>query len=160
VKPRVYLETSVISYLVGWLNQRSILVAHNQEFTREWWSMQRNGYELFSSAVAVNEAKKGELPLATERLNFLSETTLLDVNDAATVLTLELLRQTRIPAKADVDALHVAVAAVHGMDYLLSWNCKHIVNGNILPQVYAVCRASGYEPPLICTPQELMEPGR
>ena len=159
MKSRVYLETSVISYLVGWLNQRSILVAHNQEFTREWWSLQRNRYELFSSTVAVNEAKKGELPLANERLSFLAETTLLDVNGAATALALELLRRTRIPAKADVDALHVAVAAVHGMDYLLSWNCKHIVNGNILPQVYAVCRASGYEPPLICTPQELMEPG-
>ena len=158
MKPRVYLETSVISYLVGWLNQRSILVAHNQEFTREWWSLRRHEYELFSSAVAVNEARKGEAPLAKERLSFLADTTLLDVSDIATALAFELLRHTRMPAKADVDALHVAVAAVHGMDYLLSWNCKHLVNGNILPQVYAVCRASGYEPPLICTPQELMEP--
>ena len=158
MKPRVYLETSVISYLVGWLNQRSILVAHNQEFTREWWSLRRHEYELFSSAVAVNEAKKGEEPLAKERLSFLADTTLLDVSDIATALAIELLRHTRMPAKADVDALHVAVAAVHGMDYLLSWNCKHLVNGNILPHVYAVCRASGYEPPLICTPQELMEP--
>jgi hypothetical protein len=115
-------------------------------------------YELFSSAVAVNEAAKGEVTLANERLTFFAETTLLDVNDAATALAFELLRRTGIPAKADVDALHVAVAAVHGMDYLISWNCKHIVNGNILPQVYAACRASGYEPPLICTPQELMEP--
>lgn len=155
---RVYLETSVISYLVGWLNQRSILVAHNQEFTREWWSLRRHEYELFSSAVAVNEARQGEAALANERLGFLGETTLLDVTDAALALAQKLLRHTRIPAKADVDALHVAVAAVHGMDYLLSWNCKHIVNGNILPQVYAVCRDSGYEPPLICTPQELMEP--
>lgn len=159
MKPRVYIETSVISYLVGWLNERSILVAHNQEFTREWWSLRRHEYELFSSAVAVNEAGKGEGSLAEERLNFLAETTMLDVTDGATVLALELLRNTRIPAKAEVDALHVAVAAVHGMDYLISWNCKHIVNGNILPEVYAVCRASGYEPPLICTPQELMEPG-
>jgi hypothetical protein len=158
MKPRVYLETSVISYLVGWLNQRSILVAHNQEFTREWWSTRRSDYQLFSSAVAVNEARKGEAPLAQERLNFLTETTMLDVNDAAMALAFDLLRRTRIPAKADVDALHMAVAAVHGMDYMISWNCKHIVNGNILPQVYAVCRAAGYEPPLICTPQELLEP--
>jgi len=158
MKPLVYLETSVISYLVGWLNQRSILVAHNQEFTREWWSLRRSEYELFSSAVAVNEAMKGEAPLAKERLNFLAETRLLDVTDAATALARELLRRTRIPAKADVDALHVAVATVHGMDYLISWNCTHIVNANILPKVYEVCRASGYEPPLICTPQELMEP--
>src|SRR4051812_37240795 len=107
MKPRVYLETSVISYLVGWLNQRSILVAHNQEFTREWWSLRRSEYELFSSAVAVNEAMRGEAPLAKERLTFLGETTLLDVTDAATNLAVELLRRTRIPAKADVDALHV-----------------------------------------------------
>jgi hypothetical protein len=158
VRPRVYLETSVISYLVGWLNQSSILVAHNQEFTREWWSRRRRMYDLFSSAVAVNEARRGEGPLASERLAFLAETTMLDITDDAISLARQLLRRTRIPAKADVDALHVAVAAVHGMDYLLSWNCRHIVNGNILPEVYAVCRTSGYEPPFICTPSELMEP--
>lgn len=133
-------------------------MAYNQEFTREWWSLRRHDYDLFSSAIAVNEARKGEASLATERLTFLAETMLLDVTDAATALAVELLRRTGIPTKAEVDALHVAVAAVHGMDYLLSWNCKHIVNGKILPQVYAVCRTSGYEPPLICTPQELMEP--
>ena len=116
MKPRVYLETSVISYLVGWLNQRSILVAHSQEFTREWWSRRRHEYELFSSAVALNEAKRGEEPLAQERVNFLAETTMLDVTDAAQALAFELLRRTRIPEKADVDALHVAVATVHGMD--------------------------------------------
>jgi hypothetical protein len=158
MKPRVYLETSVISYLVGWLNQQSILVAHNQEFTREWWSRRRGLYHLFSSVVAVNEAKRGDAPLAEERLNFLAETTLLDVNEAAVSLARELIRRGRIPEKANVDALHVAVAAVHGMDYLISWNCTHIVTGNILPQVYATCRANGFEPPFICTPQELMEP--
>jgi len=158
MKPRVYLETTVISYLVGWLNQRSILVAHNQEFTREWWSQSRHEYQLFSSALAMTEARRGEVQRAEERLSFFAETTMLDIPDEATVLALELLRRTRIPSKADVDALHIAIAAVHGMDYLLSWNCKHIVNGNILPQVYAVCRTLGYEPPLICTPSELMEP--
>ena len=127
MKPRVYVETSVISYLVGWLNQRSILVAHNQEFTRAWWSERRGQYALFSSVVAVNEARNGERPLANERLSFLAETTLLDVTPGATTLALQLLRNTGIPAKADVDALHVAIAAVHGMDYLISWNCKHIV---------------------------------
>ena len=120
MKPRVYLETSVISYLVGWLNQRSILVAHNQEFTREWWSQRRHEYELFSSVVAVNEARRGEEPLANERLGFLAETTLLDITEAAAALAVELLRRTRIPVKADVDALHVAVAAVHGMDFCLA----------------------------------------
>jgi hypothetical protein len=73
---------------------------------------------------------------------------MLDVSDAAMTLASELLRRTRIPAKADIDALHVGVATGHGMEYLLSWNCKHIVNANIFPAVYAVCRALGYEPPL------------
>ncbi len=68
MKPRVYLETSVISYLVGWLNQRSILVAHNQEFTREWWSTRRHEYELYSSAVALNESRRGDTLLAEARL--------------------------------------------------------------------------------------------
>jgi hypothetical protein len=86
MRPRVYLETSVISYLVGWLNQRSILVAHNQEFTRECWSSRRPEYELFSSAVAVTEARKGEASRAHERLAFLAETTLLDITDTATSL--------------------------------------------------------------------------
>ena len=81
MKPRVYLETSVISYLVGWLNQRSILVAHNQQFTREWWSGRRGDYELYSSVIALDEARKGEAPLAEERLSFLAETELLDVTD-------------------------------------------------------------------------------
>lgn len=154
----MYLETSVISYLVGWLNQRSILVAHNQEFTREWWALRRQEYELFSSVVAVAEAGKGDASLANERLVFLHETTLLDVSESSLRLADELLRRTRIPAKAAVDALHVAIAAVHGMDYLISWNCTHIVNANILPQVYGVCRSAGFEPPLVCTPQELLEP--
>jgi predicted nucleic acid-binding protein len=157
MKPRVYLETSIISYLVGWLNQQSLLVAHNQEFTRLWWSRRRHDFELFSSAVAVNEAAKGSEDRARERLAFLAEATMLDVNDDALVLAEQLLRHTGIPAKADVDALHVAVAAVHGMDYLISWNCRHIVNASILPEVYALCRSRGFEPPLICTPPELME---
>jgi len=146
-----------VSYLVGPLKQRDLLVAANQQLTREWWALRRDQFQLFSSAVAVNEAMKGNPLLATERLKLISQTTLLDINDDATALAGELLRRSSIPAKADVDALHVAVAAVHGMDYLITWNCKHIANASILRRVYAVCRAAGYEPPLICTPQELME---
>ena len=157
MKPRVYVETSVVSYLVGWLNERSLLVAFNQEITREWWSVRRGSFALFSSAAVVDEARKGDPRLAAERLTFLRETTLLGISDEATRLTFELLRNTGMPAKAEVDALHVAVATTHGMDYLMTWNCRHIANASILPGVYSVCRAAGYEPPLICTPQELME---
>lgn len=82
---------------------------------------------------------------------------MLDVDRAAAELQTKILRDTPIPAKAALDALHIAVAAVNGMDYLITWNCKHIANAVMLPKVYAVCRQAGYEPPFVCTPPELME---
>jgi predicted nucleic acid-binding protein len=157
VKARVYLETTVISYLVGWLNQHDLYVAAQQEYTREWWTNQRQAYQLFASAVVVKEAREGKPELAAARLAFLEETTLLEVTDAADQLKSELLRYAALPRKAELDALHIAVAAVHGLDYLLSWNCKHIANGVTLPKVYAICRSAGYEPPFVCTPFELKE---
>jgi len=157
VKPRVYLETTVISYLVGWLSQHDLYVAAQQEFTREWWTTKREGFELFASAVVVKEARGGSSELAAARLAFLSEVNLLEVTDAADQLKSELLRHAALPRKAELDALHIAVATVHGLDYLLSWNCKHIANAVTLPKVYAICRSAGYEPPFVCTPFELME---
>ena len=157
MKPSVYVETTIISYLVGWLNQRDLYVAAQQEFTRDWWTNKRREYELFASAVVVKEARAGASGLAAERLAFLSEVRLAEVTDAADELKSELLRHTALPRKAELDALHIAVAAVHGLDYLLSWNCKHIANAVTLPRVYAICRSAGYEPPFVCTPFELME---
>lgn len=158
VKPSVYLETTVVSYLVGWLNRRSVLVASNQELTREWWTTRKDRYELFASTVVIDEASKGDDELSAERLTFLRDVALLEVTVEARRLSAELMRQTGIPRKAEMDALHIAVAATSGMTYLLSWNCTHIVNASILPRVYEVCRLQGYEPPFVCTPQELMGP--
>jgi len=104
----------------------------------------------------VDEAGDGDPVLATERLGFLEDIPLLQVSESAHVLKLELLRSTQIPAKAENDALHIAIAAVHGIEYLVTWNCKHIGNAVMLPLVYEVCRAAGYEPPFVCTPHELM----
>jgi hypothetical protein len=157
VKARVYLETTIVSYLVGWLNQHDLYVAAQQEYTREWWTNQRQAYQLFASAVVVKEARDGNAELAAARLAFLKETTLLEVTEAADQLKSELLRHAALPRKAELDALHIAVAAVHGVDYLLSWNCKHIANAVTLPKVYAICRSAGYEPPFVCTPFELKE---
>ena len=156
MKPSVYLETSVISYLVGWLNRNDIQVAAHQEITRSWWAKRRSEFELFASAAVLDEARDGDPALAAERLRFLESASLLRVTDAAHVLKLALLRGSQIPAKAENDALHISIAAVHGMDFLATWNCKHIANAVTLPRVYEVCRASGYEPPLVCTPYELL----
>jgi predicted nucleic acid-binding protein len=156
VKRSVYLETTIVSYLVGWLSRNDLQVAANQELTRRWWVSRREKFELFASSVVIDEVGDGDPALAVERLSFLSDVPLLGVPPAAHVLKRELVRLSQIPEKAETDALHIAVAAVHGVDYLLTWNCRHIANAVILPSVYEVCRAAGYEPPFVCTPQELM----
>lgn len=155
-KPSVYLETTVVSYLVGWLNRENALLASNQELTREWWTRRRHEFELFASTVVVDEVSKGEPDLAAQRLGHLQGVELLEVTPEARRLAARFVREVAMPAKAEIDALHVAVAAVNGMTYLASWNCTHIVNAITLPRVYDICRLSGYEPPFVCTPQELM----
>ena len=81
---------------------------------------------------------------------------MLEINDAATELARHLAKAASIPRKASEDALHIALATVHGMDYLLTWNCKHIANAEMRNSVAAACRLRGYEAPVICTPEELM----
>jgi len=155
-KPAIYIETSVVSYLVGWLNQRDLKVAHNQQFTREWWLRRRENFELFTSPIVVDEAQKGDPALAEERLRYLASLAVLKVTAEARSLANDLLRFTGIPRKAELDALHIAIAAVSGMEYLLTWNCTHMANAEILPRVYEVCRGARYEPPFVCTPLELL----
>lgn len=154
--PSVYLETSVISYLVGRLS-RDVVVLGNQELTREWWAHRRADYELFVSEVVISEAAIGDPDLARQRVEICDDLQLLAISDEAERLAPLLLKAAGMARNAETDALHVAVAAVHGMDYLLSWNCTHIANATIRRAIDRQCRASGYEPPVICTPQELIK---
>jgi hypothetical protein len=156
VKPGVYLETSVISYLVGRLS-RDVVVLGNQELTREWWATRRADYELFVSETVISEAAIGDPDLARQRVEICDGLQLLAISDEAERLAPLLLKAAGIAPNAATDALHIAVATVHGMDYLLSWNCAHIANATIRRAIDKQCRASGYEPPVICTPQELIE---
>lgn len=156
VKPRVYLETSVVSYLVGRLS-RDVVVLGNQELTREWWANRRAEYDIFVSEIVIAEAAIGDPDLARQRLDVTEDLILLGVTEEAERLAPLLLKAAGLAANAETDALHMAVAAAHGMDYLLSWNCSHIANATIRRAIEKQCRASGYEPPVICTPQELIE---
>jgi predicted nucleic acid-binding protein len=156
VKPGVYLETSVISYLVGRLS-RDVVVLGNQELTREWWATRRSDYELFVSEAVIGEAAIGDPDLARQRVEICDGLQLLAISDEAERLAPLLLKAAGMAPNAATDALHIAVATVHGMDYLLSWNCSHIANATIRRAIDKQCRASGYEPPVICTPQELIE---
>ncbi len=155
MKPRVYLETTIPSYLTAWPSRDLVRAAH-QQITRDWWDKRRPGFELYISQVVLRECQAGDAAAAAERLNVLQDLPLLEQTEAATQLAQALVDQVPLPERAAVDALHVAIAAVHGIDYLLTWNCTHIANATLREPIERVCQANGYEPPAICTPEELL----
>ncbi len=155
MKKSVYLETTIPSYLTAWRSP-DLIMAANQEATREWWEVARGRFEVFSSAITAQEAAGGDPAAARRRLDALDSIPDLEVSSAAEALAQRLLTEA-VPSAPRADALHIAVAAVHGMDFLLTWNCAHIANAAFRPKIEAVCRAAGFEPPVICTPPELME---
>lgn len=155
MKRKVYLETSVVSYLMAW-RSRDLVIAGNQETTREWW-IQRDKFDLFISQFVLDEAAAGDGNAAAQRLRALEGIPELAVVEQVVDIADVLLTRAALPAKAKLDALHIAVAALHGMDFLLTWNCKHIANPIQRPNIEAIVRAFGYQPPIICTPQELLE---
>ena len=155
MKRKVYLETSVVSYLMAW-RSRDLVIAGNQETTREWWT-QRDKFDLFISQFVLDEAAAGDSNAAAQRLKALEGIPELAVVEQVVDIAEALLMQAALPTKAKLDALHIAVAALHGMDFLLTWNCKHIANPIQRPHIEAIVHAFGYQPPIICTPQELLE---
>lgn len=156
MKPGVYLETSIIGYLTS-RPSRDLITAANQQMTHEWWHEHRNSFDVFISQFVLDECRQGDADAVQERLEVLSGIAELDVTEEVERLAEALIKGVPLPDKAEVDALHIAVATVHGIEYLLTWNCTHIANGAMRPRIEAICRSSGYEPPAICTPQELME---
>jgi hypothetical protein len=157
MRERVYLETTIPSYLTAWPSRDLVRAAH-QQITREWWEQRRHQFELFISQVVLRESQAGDPAAASERLEVLRDFPSLEQTEEATAMAQVLLDQVPLPERAAVDALHIAIATVHGMDYLLTWNCTHIANAALRDQIESVCRASGYEPPVICTPEELLSP--
>ncbi len=152
---KVYIETTVVSYLTA-RPSRDLIVAAHQQLTNEWWEQRRADFDLYISQFVIRESGAGDAVMAQKRLDALDGIALLSVNIEAVALARELVEKGPIPEKAEVDALHVAVAASHGMDYLLTWNCKHIANAEMQLGVGRFCRAAGFEPPIICTPEELL----
>lgn len=153
MKPKAYIETSIVSYLTAWQSRDLVLAAH-QQVTRDWWD-RRGNFELFASQFVLDEAGAGDETAAASRLTALADTAVLEVTEDAILLAEQLIAGGGLPSQARVDALHVAMAAVHGMDYLLTWNCRHIANAALRGKIEELCREAGFEPPTICTPLEL-----
>lgn len=156
MKPKAYIETTVISYLTA-SPSRDVVIAGHQQITRDWWRNAAVRFELVASQLVINEASAGDPAAALDRLAALNAITLLDATDEALELADELVRLSAIPQKAAEDAAHIAIAVTNGVDYLVTWNCRHIANATMRSRIESVCRAAGFEPAIICTPDELME---
>ena len=156
MKPRLYLETTIPSYLVA-RRSRDLRLAADQETTQEWWDTQRQKYELFASQFVRAEAEHGDPKAAAERLALLEGIAILPELESADQLAAEIIAAGLIPPHAAVDASHIAIATAHGMDYLLTWNCRHIHNVTIIRQIERLCGKLGYDCPIICTPDDLLE---
>ena len=155
LKPKVYVETSIPSYLTAW-RSRDIVIAGNQETTKEWWD-RRDDFELFISEFVLVEVASGAPEAAERRLAVLNGIPEIEITAEVELIAQRLLSQASLPSRARVDALHIASAAMGGMDYLLTWNCAHIANPAFRGRIETVIRSFGYEPPIICTPLELLE---
>ena len=153
MKPKVYIETSIPSYLSAW-RSRDLIVAANQEITKDWWDS-REQFDLYISALVIQEAGAGDPVAAQKRLEQLDDIPELNLTEEVERFAEILIQKMPLPEKARIDTLHIAIAALSGMNYLLTWNCSHIANAILRPKLEALCREFGYEPPTICTPQEL-----
>jgi len=156
MKPRLYLETTIPSYLTAWPSRDLIIAAH-QQITQEWWHLRRDAFDLCVSQFVLDEANGGDVDAALERMEVLRPFPLLDITPAVLPLASALLQSGIVPAKAARDAAHIAISAVHGVEYLMTWNCAHIANAAIIKTIQAVCAENGFVCPVICTPEELME---
>ncbi|MFC1461295.1 type II toxin-antitoxin system VapC family toxin [Verrucomicrobiota bacterium] len=151
----VYIETSVISYFTAQPSAALVTAAH-QQITREWWDYHRTRFEQFISPLVLDEASQGDPSAATDRLAAVDGLPVLEVIDSALALVDTLVAEGALPSRAMDDATHVAIATVHNMDYLVTWNCRHLDNAETKPLIRSVCAVHGYNCPEICTPEELM----
>ncbi|HOW75525.1 MAG TPA: type II toxin-antitoxin system VapC family toxin [Candidatus Competibacteraceae bacterium] len=150
----VYIETSVISYYTA-RSSRDLVAAARQTITQEWWEEARDRFELYVSTVVIAEAKTGDPHAAQRRMAAISDLPVLAVNEAAKELAKQLIAQKLIPETSAEDALHIALATVHNMNFLLTWNFRHINNAETKTRITAAIESLGYECPLLCSPEEL-----
>ncbi len=154
MKSRLYLETSIPSYLTS-RPSRDLIIAGHQQITREWWEKRRHAFQVYISQLVVDEASAGDPGAARERLIVLQPLPLLDITPQVAELASGILASGIIPRKAATDAAHIAIAALHGMDFLLTWNCAHIANAAIAKTLALICREHECKCPVICAPEEL-----
>jgi hypothetical protein len=158
VKAKVYVETTIPSYLVA-RPSRDLLIAAHQQLTRDWWESRGPTFAFYVSELVLEEAAAGDPALAKRRLELLAHIPVLALTPGVLRLAENMVAEGPIPRKNAADALHIAAATVYGCEYLLTWNCRHIANAEIQRAARRVARIHGFELPVICTPEELMGEG-
>ena len=153
-KKKVYVETSVISNLTARPSHNPIDAAL-QMATLQWWYAAPNRFALYCSQLVLDEAAHGDAVAASRRLQAVDELKVLPITEDIVKLAEKLLAAAAVPRTSFDDAVHIAAATVHGLDYLVTWNCKHIANAVTMPNIYKVCADAGYSCPLICTPEQM-----
>ena len=156
IKPKVYIETTVVSYLVARPGADATLDAR-QRATRQLWEDYSDNFEFVVSDIVITEIRQGNEIAAQRRIDALAGFTVLNLTPEAIVLALELINTGAVPQESQTDAQHIAVAVVNGIEYLTSWNYKHIVNETKRLHIDQVCQTAGYRPTILCTPAELIE---
>jgi len=151
----VYLETSIISYLAA-RPSRDLVTAARQQITREWWARRRTSFLVYVSEAVVAEARAGDPAAVSRRDEIIAELPRIDITPPAVELAKKVSEALHLPRRAAADAVHIATAAVHAINFLLTWNSTHIANAELRPIVEQACRDCGYAAPILCTPDELM----
>ena len=151
----VYIETTIPSYLTAWRSPE-LSMAAKQQTTRKWWDKCRGQFDLFVSDAVLLEVSGGDSDAAKRRLEVLEGIPVLTPKMESDEIVVALIDRLNLPDRAITDAAHIAICVVHGIDYLLTWNCTHIANATFQPIIHDVCDALGYSMPVICTPDQLM----
>jgi len=156
MKPKVYIETTVVSYLTAWPS-RDLVIAGHQQITHEWWKHRLPLFDAVVSELVLEEAGRGDPKAAEARLNAIAQFPILEAESDAGTLAEAMVEKGLVPKACINDALHVSISALNGIDYLLTWNCRHLANAAMRHRIESFVEEFGYGCPIICTPEELME---
>jgi predicted nucleic acid-binding protein len=155
-RPKLYLETTIPSYLTA-RTSRDVITARLQNVTKRWWNSWRTQFEIYISDIVLKEVTAGDSEAAQRRRTILEGFTELESDGESRALAARIVEVCGLPGQATNDAEHVALAAMHGLDFLLTWNCAHLANPHIVSKIELACQARGYSCPVLCTPEQLME---
>ena len=151
----IYIETTIVGHIAGRIHSNPF-VAARQHATRIWWREKASKYTVLISQLVLDECSDGDPAAAVERLDVVKDTDLIESSEEVDALAAALITGHAVPASEPRDAFHIAIAAVNGVNYLLTWNFKHIANASLRGRIEQICRDAGFDPPVICTPDELM----